>query len=78
MEIPKEDRLFLIDKLNSLISNCDGCESCDEDKVIIRKLRKNTDFTKWEFDSLATRRSITHNIEEINQIKRTWRKAKSF
>ena len=73
MKIPKEDRMALIDKLESLIIGCGGCESCDDDRELIKKLKVNANFKKWEVDSLATRKSITHTIKEINQIVKIWK-----
>lgn len=73
MKIPKEDRMYLIDKLESLIIGCGGCESCGGDKELITKLKVNSNLDKFEIDSLATRKSIIHEIKEINQIIIVWK-----
>ncbi len=36
------------------------------------------DFTKQEIDSLATRRSATNEVKEINQIIKEWKKEKRY
>ena len=76
-KIPKEDREYLIIKLRSLISCCCGCESCDLDQGYIKRLRSNQGFNNQELTSLACRMSVTHQHEEVVNIKRNWRKGES-
>ena len=73
MKIPKEDRTYLINKLGHLIDCCGGCENCDSDRKSIKKLKVNADLNKIEIDILATQLSVTHTVEEINQIIKTWK-----
>jgi len=77
MKIPKKDREFLIERLESIIMMCgEECENCKYDRRLIKKLEENSEFSKDEVLSLATRRSYTHKFEEIKKIIKRWKEGK--